>query len=745
MSRLTHRPTRLALEAHSSWTYVVALLGALTFAGRLGASAQDRPLAYHTGMPQTESLPPARSTSGQGGRGIRLEDILRLREVSELRIAPDGRHVAYAVREARVDVNEYIVTLYIVDWDGHRRPRKVAVSTAITNIRWNPDSRRLTYLGRDGATSGLFQYDVEAGRWKPLPVPATGPIEQYEWSPDSVSLLLLVSDTATTIERRAVAADGIVLGPLLGARDLIDGTWIKRPPHLLLFRPKRATLDTIWTAPSAATGAVPGLAWSPSGTQVAVAYRPSDDPPDVNNIDVGVLTISSRRMTPVVRWPGRESNPLWSPDGSRLAFMSEGDVAGRPHWLAINTIFVAEVKGGQPAALAPSSVLSLASPLGWASDGSGIIFQRSAGATGYVAVVSGDGSGVVRPLSKTEYHLSRCSMAVAPQRLACLRQNATVPPEIAVLDSGGNPRAVTRLNPEYDQIALGDVQELRWKNRYGNQSNGFLLTPPGAKGSLRRPLLVILYGFENAFITQAGVTSYPAQAFAAAGFVVLLMNFPPYHPFRWGGADVETAAFSDRDNPVASIEAAVDTLVEIGIADPSRCGIMGFSTGSYWADLAITRSSRFQAASSEETGARSPTSYWLGDATWKWVQRAIFGGPPAGDSYPRYLQSSPTLMPPPRGIPVLREYESRSLHGLEYTTWQERGGQVEIVFYPQEEHIFVQPVHRLRSMQRNLDWFNFWLRGVENPTPYLAAQYTRWRRMRDALVAAKSGKEVGAQ
>jgi len=185
--------------------------------------------------------------------------------------------------------------------------------------------------------------------------------------------------------------------------------------------------------------------------------------------------------------------------------------------------------------------------------------------------------------------------------------------------------------------------------------------------------------------------------------------------------------------------------VRIVIADPSRCGIMGFSMGSYWTDLAITRSTRFQAASSEETGARSPTSYWLGDATWKWVQRAMFGGPPAGDSYPQYLQSSPTLMPPPRGIPVLREYETRSLHGLEYTTWQERGAQVEIVFYPEEEHSFVQPAHRLSSMRRNLDWFNFWLRGVENPALTAAPQYTRWRQMRDAILAARSGHELGGR
>src|SRR5580765_3432800 len=179
----------LALEARC-----LALLGALTFPAHLGVSAQSEPIAYHLGMPQAESLPPARSMSGQDGRTIVPQDILGFREVTELRISPDGRRVAYAVREARVGTNDYSLTLYVVDYDRHQVPRKLAASSAIANVRWNPDGRRLTYLGRDGATTGLFQYDIAAARRKRLRVPTTGPIEQYEWSPDGTGLLLVAGD-----------------------------------------------------------------------------------------------------------------------------------------------------------------------------------------------------------------------------------------------------------------------------------------------------------------------------------------------------------------------------------------------------------------------------------------------------------------------------------------------------------------------------------------------------------------------
>jgi hypothetical protein len=51
--------------------------------------------------------------------------------------------------------------------------------------------------------------------------------------------------------------------------------------------------------------------------------------------------------------------------------------------------------------------------------------------------------------------------------------------------------------------------------------------------------------------------------------------------------------------------------------------------------------------------------------------------------------------------------------------------------YPGEFHTKDQPIHRLAVYERNLDWFDFWLRGVEDPDASKAAQYARWRRMRD--------------
>ncbi len=46
---------------------------------------------------------------------------------------------------------------------------------------------------------------------------------------------------------------------------------------------------------------------------------------------------------------------------------------------------------------------------------------------------------------------------------------------------------------------------------------------------------------------------------------------------------------------------------------------------------------------------------------------------------------------------------------------------------------FTEPAHRLASMQRNLDWYSFWLLGREHTDPAMRDQNARWRAMRDAL------------
>src|SRR5918999_5607677 len=84
------------------------------------------------------------STSAAAGP-VTVDDLMRLRSVSDVRISPDGRRVAYVVSRASLEENAYLPTLYVVDAAGGA-PLRLTYSTRIANrplpapmLRWSPD------------------------------------------------------------------------------------------------------------------------------------------------------------------------------------------------------------------------------------------------------------------------------------------------------------------------------------------------------------------------------------------------------------------------------------------------------------------------------------------------------------------------------------------------------------------------------------------------------------------------------
>jgi dipeptidyl aminopeptidase/acylaminoacyl peptidase len=668
-------------------------------------------------------------------RPIELEDIVQTREVAEQQLAPDGLTVAFVVRQARLASNDYHDILYTVDATGGPL-RRLTEGESIASIRWTPDGTAITYLGSRHGAPRLLRIPRRGGAatdpYPKLLLPA-----MYEWSPDGERIAFVPVDRPDSAVERRVRTEGLIYTGHLTYKNLVDPRWIQnQPSRLVVYTLRTGQLDTVWTAPNIDMTLL-GFQWAPDGRRIALTHDASDRPEDTLNADLSVVTLETKSVQRIIGWVGVETNPVWSPDGRSLAFQSQGDQPVRVGTLHDNSLFVLRLDGRATRQLGPMSLLNEARILGWTAGGDSLLIERNDRSARAVQAISVRG-GSPRTIPETSDHLSACTKAQSRPVMSCIRQNLTMAPEVALIDlSTGKVQTLTHLNPQYDSIALGQATEIQWTNRYGIPTNGFLVLPVNYRRGVRYPFLLIYYGFEKKFSVQAQwIPSFPVQAFARDSFVVLMMNYPPMPTYRIDGPGGQ-GTFAEVDNPLASIDQAVDTLVAMGLADSAKGGLLGWSMGSYWTDLAICSSRRFKAASSGETGLRSPGTYWLYHDRWRYYQRGVMGTP-RGEGYFNYVRTSPSQMQPPQDAPILKEYESRALHGLEYTHWWEQGAQMELVFYPDEEHMFVQPVHRLVSMRRNLDWFNFWLRNVERAGAGHEEQYARWRAMRDTITTRRS-------
>jgi dipeptidyl aminopeptidase/acylaminoacyl peptidase len=324
---------------------------------------------------------------------------------------------------------------------------------------------------------------------------------------------------------------------------------------------------------------------------------------------------------------------------------------------------------------------------------------------------------------------------ISKASIACVRQAVSMPPgPVLVRIDDGTARSVGQINPELGSIQLEPVRELHWKNHFGDETSGFLIMPRQRSVATRVPLVLIGYAFDGEFVTQASRTlpTYPAQALARDGIAVLLFNYPRVE--NWEGPNFERGSRALGYGPLSSMQAIIEQLDAEGLIDPLRVGMMGHSLAGFWAQLAITQTELFSAVEMNNGGTLSePGTYWItGTKQSRELQELVMGGPPYGDTLKNYLQFSFTLNASRIRAPVLMEYDSmESIEAMEkYEAMQHYHVPVEFFVYPNDSHVTERPEHRFMSLQRNLDWFEFWLLGKENVGPSKSDQYARWRQLR---------------
>jgi dipeptidyl aminopeptidase/acylaminoacyl peptidase len=650
----------------------------------------------------------------QASRKVTIDDLMALRTINDVKISPAGDQIAYTVSTPSVPRNAHETSLFVIAASGGA-PRQLAESYRIfapalpaPRVRWRPGGE-LSVLVAEKTGPQVLSIKTDNTSAQVMTSALLG-VSAYEWSPDGNYLAFLSREDSP---------------PLLAIANRV-GT--KPPATRLFIQPLNPPGPAQAVTPP--DQYVDSLSWSPDSREIAYSWAPVVGflaPYQTRIFAVGVKGGAAR---PIVDRGGMNVSPQFSPDGTRIAFISTGERTGI---IAPRGLAVADASGRNVNIKSfPMNGAWIAESL-WTPDSSALYVTMNEGtfATGAhmfempvvrVNLASGTATRAGEDKAAVAYSLSQTRDG---KTLAYRDVNARDMGDLVTLDvASRKTTTIASVNPELKQLALGSLQPISWKSFDGMEIWGLLLTPPGynppssgaspGQATRKLPLLVYCHGgpiggvtlgiFPQFMHVPGQIDPYPAEAFASAGFAVLF-------PMPRGGSGYGEAGhrmiINDWGGPdYQDIMAGVDQLIARGLADPDRLGVMGASYGGYMTNWIVTQTTRFKAAAAGASISDLSDLYYLTDGGELMAEyyRLPWENPEG------YARSSPITHAAKVTTPILISHGDRdprvplATAQKFFKALQAQGKVAEMDIYPRGGHVFYEPQQEKTVMTRNFEW-----------------------------------------
>jgi dipeptidyl aminopeptidase/acylaminoacyl peptidase len=662
-------------------------------------------------------------------RPLKLDDLTRFRSVGDPQISPDGKWVAYVVGTTDAKEDKSNSHIWMVNIDG-TNDRQITFSNESENSpRWSPDGKYISFTSsRPGKTRGnqVWLLDRNGGEAMQL-TEIKGRLQGHEWSPDSKRLALVIGDPDPESDPGPSPQPGAT--PRVPKPIVIDRYRFKqdgqgylltgRHTYIYLFDIDTKKLERLtkskWDESSPA--------WSPDGTRIAFMSNHSDDPDRDPAAQLYVAEakpgVAEKQLTPEAVRVGR-SRPEWSPDSKWIAF-SEGDEKKYGAYSMDHLGLVAADGSSAPTRLKAAEDLDrgVSSPR-FTPDGKAIQFLVTDDRSVYPVKANLSGGAAQRLLTPPVV-ISNWNFNGG--RAVAMSGGNTKAGEVYVWE-GNSLRQLTRQNDAlFAELDLGVTEEVGFQSKDGTQVSGLLTYPVGYTKGTKVPLLLRIHGGPNA--QDQHTFSLERQIFAANGYAVLAVN---YRGSAGRGQKFSRAIFADWGNyEVQDLLAGIDHVVKIGVADPDRLGVGGWSYGGILTDYLIATDTRFKAATSGAGTAFTVAFYGTDQYI---IQYDYEIGPPwnpkAWETYQKI--SYPFLHADRIQTPTLFLGGERDFNvpvqGSQqmYQALRSLGVDTQLIIYPNENHGIQRPSYQRDRMERYLAWYEKYVKKSAGPSSTSTAQ-----------------------
>jgi len=513
--------------------------------------------------------------------GPTVDQILSLKRAGSPEISPDGRWVAYTIREPNWDDNAYETEIWLADVATGATRQLTNAKKSSQSPAWSPDGAKLAFISDRTDKRQIYVISPQGGEAEALTTLDDG-VGSFAWSPDGRS----IAYTATEAKSAAVKEREKKYGEFLVAEQ------DHRMTHL--FAVEVATRATRTLTSGAFT--VGSFSWSPDGTQIAFDHRVNPALANGGSADISVVGVADASVRKLVTQDGPDSNPVWSPDGSRIAFQTS--MANPAYFYTNSVIAVVPSTGGTPAVLS-AAFDEDPQIVDWKP--SGLYFAASARTYSYLYKLDPATKAVTKVPAPDQTVNSGFSLSKDGSAIASLRADARTISEVYVVSGSSRTpqdKKLTDLSAQAAAWPAGTLEVVSWKSQDGAAIEGVLHKPAGFDPAKKYPLLVVIHGGPTGVSRAVPFTStiYPIDVWVQRGVLVLEPNYRGSAGYgeKFRALNVRNLGVGD----AWDVLTGVDALIAKGFVDPASVGTMGWSQGGYIsAFLATHDAARFKAIS----------------------------------------------------------------------------------------------------------------------------------------------------
>ncbi|TSA14614.1 S9 family peptidase [bacterium] len=631
-----------------------------------------------------------------------IDQSISLKSISNPRISPDGRYVAYQVARTNWEENAYETDIWIGVTSSDEIYQLTYAKKSSTSPTWSPDGQRLAFLSDRDGKNQIYLIRPNGGEARQFTQCESG-VNSLKWSPDGRFMAYTSPEPETKAmkDRKEKYGDYEVVQ----SEYTMTHLWIiptQRDDTARFAVPKRLTKGSSFT--------VNNFSWSPDSKLIAFSAQQDPDLGSSSTADIYVLNLADTTCRKIVDTPGPDSNPCWSPDGKNIAYETAN---GREFFFYVNgVIAIVSAEGGKPRVLS-EALDEDASLLGWSNEG--ILLSALQKTNAHLFCLSTTTKKIERISGPDAFVLSQCSFTSDFKQAAFVGAEPNRYSEIYVTTlKPFAPKQLTRLGEQIKDFKVATREVIEWKSTDGTLIQGVLIKPAEFDPLRKYPLLVLIHGGPTG-VDRPTVTAdrnYPVERFVAKGCIVLRPNYRGSGGYgeKFRSLNVRNLGIGDYWDVISG----VDYLVLKGMVDRDRVGAMGWSQGGYISAYITTYSDRFRAVS-VGAGISDWMTYYVNTDIYPFTRQYLKATP--WDDPDIYRKTSPisnikrartpTLIQHgenDKRVPIPNAYEL-------YRALRDRDIPVKMIVYKGFGHGITKPKQMRSVMEENERWFGKWIWG----------------------------------